>query len=104
MNIDSSTSSSYDEANEEEDIVLQVEQTTPFHENQGQELSKKPSTPPSDNGVFKTVGKPRWYTDKNGVFRKRRKPNWKVASRKAMKQFLKRGSFGLPPLKKGLEK
>ena len=84
MHDDSSNSRSIDAANEEEDKVLQEEDTTPFHENQGQELNKK------------HPGKPRWYTDKNGVFRKRRKTNWKVSSRKAMKQFLKRGSFVIP--------
>ena len=97
---DPATSHSIDATNKEEDNVLEEEETTPFHEKQGQELNKKHPTPPSDNGALKSVGKPRWYTDKNGVFRKRRKPNWKVASRKAMKQFLRRGSFALPTPKK----
>ena len=89
-----------DEANEEEDIVSEQEETPSLHEITGQRLNQKPPTPQSDDGVLKSVGKPRWYTDKNGVFRKRRKPNWKVASRKAMKQFLRRGSFVLPPPRK----
>ena len=96
MHDDSSNSRSIDAANEEEEKVLQEEDTTPFHEKQGQELNKKRPSTLSDDGRLKTAGKPRWYTDKNGVFRKRRKPNWKVSSRKAMKQFLKRGSFVVP--------
>ena len=70
--------------------------TSPLDEKRSAELNQNPPRVIA----MKVVKKPMWYTDKKGVFRKRRKPNWKVASRKAMKQFLRRGNFVLPPPKK----